>query len=276
MQWGEAVCAMGKWYEKNIHTYLGLTEQTKNYNTSSRYDCPLTNAKVRDDCSGFTSACLNLFGLSGFLTSSGGFATDSNVGNQLESAGFQKLTYSKESLQPYDIYTHGPQNGARFGHVEICASQNKQWGWGNVHDGLVGPRNKKGVGLPCGWSSGSYTHIWRHNEYMNKSQQEMEQIRQHCESTAGSISSADTNFSNNNTSGVMVSGGAYGSVVAPYKEVTWQPPIQGGEINLSQSMSKMGKIGMVVGVHINQKNLYGRKTPLAQKTEVVSPTDSLE
>lgn len=71
--------------------------------------------------------------------------------------------------------------------------------------------------------------------------------------------------------------GGYSSAKAPYTEVKWEPPIQGGTIAMQDSISKTGKIGMILGVHIRQKNIYGRKTStILKKPEVTSPTEDLD
>lgn len=159
MTWPEAVVQMGKWYEANIHVY-------ENWNTVS---CPLLGGgQIRRDCSGFTSACLRLFGINGFNTNSGGFASSSSVASSLTAAGFIKMPFNTSILQPFDIYTHAQQPGAKFGHVEICASAGKTWGWGSCHDGINGHQ-----GMPSSWVAPSakhpYSTIWRHSSLNNMS-----------------------------------------------------------------------------------------------------------
>lgn len=147
--WAKAVQSMGKWYEANIHTY-GHTE---------KYECPLIGVKVRDDCSGYVSACLQYFGVfkKGFNPRSGQFAFGENVASILKSKGFTRLDYSWSAVQPYDIIAYD-------GHVEVLAQKGnapRAWGWGNVHD----CRNGHGC-MPYGTGSlpkgSTYKTIWRY------------------------------------------------------------------------------------------------------------------
>ena len=60
--------------------------------------------------------------------------------------------------------------------------------------------------------------------------------------------------------GGMIVQAGYVSQKAPYTEVTWQPPIQGGVTRMfDASKENRGKIGMILGTHLRQRNLYGRK-----------------
>jgi hypothetical protein len=149
--WAKAVQSMGKWYESNIH----------NYNQGQYTSCSLLGGqKVRHDCSGFVSACLQYFGAfkKGFLTNSSGFVGDSSVSNMLTNGGFRQLEFSWDKAQEYDIV-------ALKGHVEILASKGspiKDWGWGSCHDGRNGHQ-----GMPANADSKRYTNnkylkIWRY------------------------------------------------------------------------------------------------------------------
>ena len=51
-KWARAVIEMAGWYVKNVHAY---SQPTLTF-------CPLVNRNVRWDCSGFTTACLWLYG----------------------------------------------------------------------------------------------------------------------------------------------------------------------------------------------------------------------
>ena len=148
-EWSKAVATMGKWYEKNIHEY----------NQGSTKYCDLIGTNVRKDCSGFVSACLQLFGTfkKGFMTNSSGFNSDASVASMLTNGGFKKLPYSWETVQPYDIIAYS-------GHVEILAEKGehpKSWGWGSAHDCqgvhacMPAGTGKKPIGS-------TYKTIWRH------------------------------------------------------------------------------------------------------------------
>lgn len=148
-EWSKAVATMGKWYEKNV----------PEYSQSKTSLCPLIGTNVRWDCSGYVSACLQLFGTfkKGFITNSSGFNGDASVASMLSNGGFKKLPYSWETVQPYDIIAYN-------GHVEILAEKGehpKSWGWGSVHnckDGnacMPARTGKKPKGT-------TYKTIWRH------------------------------------------------------------------------------------------------------------------
>lgn len=149
-EWSKAVVAMGKWYEKNVHEY----------NQSGWISCDLLGGtKVRKDCSGYVSACLQLFGTfnKGFVTNSGGFNSNNSIASILSKGGFKKLTYSWETVQPYDIIAYN-------GHVEILAEKGehpKSWGWGSTHDCINGH-----ACMPAGTGKKpkgtTYKTIWRH------------------------------------------------------------------------------------------------------------------
>ena len=148
--WAKSVETIGKWYEANIH----------NYNQSRYTFCNLTNTKVRHDCSGYVSACLQYFKAfnNGLTTSSAGFTSEEKIARILEKNGFRKIAYSWDEVQPFDIVSHGS-------HVEILASKNrpiKDWGWGSCHDGING-----NAGMPANADSKAYTNnkykvIWRY------------------------------------------------------------------------------------------------------------------
>jgi hypothetical protein len=147
--WAKSVETMGKWYESNIH----------NYSQGQFTLCPLTNSRVRHDCSGYVSACLQYFGAfkRGQITNSGGFTSDGNIAKILQSAGFRKMDYSYTTAEPFDIITYD-------GHVEILASKGehpKSWGWGNVHDCKNGH-----ACMPAGTGNkpkgSTYKVIWRY------------------------------------------------------------------------------------------------------------------
>lgn len=153
--WGECVTAMAGFYQNNIHTYQGhIKGQSTPVKTNAWILCPLIGGSVRDDCSGFVSACLQLAGVfpKGTLTSSLGFSsTTGRIADLLKKGGFQPIPYSESALQPGDIYSG---NNGKFHHVEICAGKGKTYSWGNVHDVAHG-------GMPSGIYRGAYSVIWR-------------------------------------------------------------------------------------------------------------------
>ena len=160
--WAKSVQSMGKWYEANVHTYQGNRPPAKGSGNRRMYDCPLTNGKVADDCSGFVSACLQYFGVfkNGQVTNSNGFTGDANIAKTLEAGKFARMKYSWETVQPYDIISYN-------GHVEILAEKGdslKSWGWGSVHDNNYQGDGKPGMPAPTGSKpkGSTYTNIWRY------------------------------------------------------------------------------------------------------------------
>lgn len=149
-EWSKAVATMGKWYERNVHEY----------NQNAMIACDLLGGtKVRKDCSGYVSACLQLFGTfkKGFITNSSGFNGDASVASMLSNGGFKKFPYSWNTVQPYDIIAYN-------GHVEILAEKGehpKSWGWGSTHDCMNGH-----ACMPAGTGKKpkgtTYKTIWRH------------------------------------------------------------------------------------------------------------------
>lgn len=157
--WNQAVQQMGKFYMQNIHTYQGGTSGHASGARRS-YPCPLLGHSVGDDCSGFTSACLQLFGAfpGSYIVSSSGFAsTGGTTANYLRKAGFSPLRFSGYTLlQPFDII-------ARNGHVEIFYGKNgssfMSYAWGNIHDGRNGHK-----GMPCYTATKpGYSIVWRNS-----------------------------------------------------------------------------------------------------------------
>ena len=150
--WAKKVQTMGKWYEKNVHTYQEHIQ--------TLIPCDLLGGSgVRDDCSGLVSACLQYFGAfkKGYAVSSNAFLNDTNVMEKLVNNGFKKIPYSWDSVQPYDIMAYN-------GHVEILALKDnkpKSWAWGDVHDGLD---NRSGMPSLTGPKpkGNTYKIIWRY------------------------------------------------------------------------------------------------------------------
>ena len=146
-RWTAAVNQMATWYTQNIHTYSG----------AMLVDCPLINRKVRADCSGFTTACLWLYGALldiAWPPASGAYTNDSNIGAKLQTAGFAKMQFASwDTVMAYDIICFD-------GHVEIyngnIDGKHSSWAWGSCHDTASG-------GLPCHTAhvARGYDVIWR-------------------------------------------------------------------------------------------------------------------
>lgn len=152
--WIDSVKQMANFYQTNVHTYQGTTAKPRIGRKA--YNCPLLGSNVYDDCSGFTSACLQLMGVfpRAYVPTSGYFTDPSGqVASYLKQAGFTAYPFNINSLQPFDIV-------AMNGHVEIFAgyvgSSKKSYTWGNIHDMSRG-------GLPSGYCSNKYKLIWRNN-----------------------------------------------------------------------------------------------------------------
>lgn len=143
--WMTAIKAVADWYQHNINEY----------NQSGYHQCPVVSAKVRSDCSGFVSACLQKLGAISNTTiySSADYASPSGAcGKALLAAGFQNYPYSFDDLREGDIYSKGG------GHVEIYAGSSKAYAWGSNHN-VNSPKNP---GLPTWMSKQGYTIIWRY------------------------------------------------------------------------------------------------------------------
>ena len=139
--WQNAVQKVGSWYSQNVHEF----------NEAHTSHCPLINENVGHWCSGLVSACLKYFNSSIPISSSGQIAGGCN--GKLEAAGFKRLAYNPNDLQPYDIY-------AKNGHTGIWLGDKKGYDWGNWRPDkgnvMTLPRN---VGNPpCGMN---FSVIWR-------------------------------------------------------------------------------------------------------------------
>ena len=158
--WWNCVEKMGKWYEKNIHTYQGVSTNIKGQG-KHYYTCKLINKSVADDCSGFIKACLQFFGLSELDPVTVVTATmqpDGTFDKILLRNGFTRFNYSFENLQVGDIICGGAAT-----HTEIYAGNNKSYSWGNIHDGIIARNCRKPQGMPCYMSKGTqYKYIWRY------------------------------------------------------------------------------------------------------------------
>lgn len=158
--WLDYVQSMANWFQTNIHTYQGHIAGSKTpVNTDVRIPCNLLGGgKVRDDCSGFVSACLQYAGIfpAGVVTNSAGFkSTTGRIAQYLQNGGFTAIAFNRASLQPGDIYA--VNNGVQH-HVEIYAGKlngrDMTYSWGRVHDTASG-------GMPSAFAPLPYTVIWR-------------------------------------------------------------------------------------------------------------------
>ena len=141
----DAVKTMANWYAANVHTYQGGVRGSKNRPKKgvAWIPCPLINQNIRDDCTGYTVSCLQLFGIlpKGYAAGSaeqakinGGFAT------KLSKAGFKVMRFSSSVLQPFDIAACYIEGGTH--HAEIYAGlvngKRRSFSWGNVNDNANG------------------------------------------------------------------------------------------------------------------------------------------
>lgn len=153
--WGECVSKMAGFYQSNIHTYQGQKGKGNGQLRQVAWiPCSLIGGTVRDDCSGFVSACLQLAGIfpKTFIAGSCDFSNvNSACAKRLKAAGFTHIPYQANLLRPGDIYS-GHNSGIK--HVEICAGGGKTYSWGNIHDIEHG-------GMPSYMFKGPYTIIWR-------------------------------------------------------------------------------------------------------------------
>ena len=139
MTWQEAVNNMANWYQNNIHTYQGTVSKPRNL-ALSLHSCPLLGGtKVRDDCTGFVSACCQLIGAvpRGYLLGSADCANPRGTfAKHASKGGFKVMKYSDEALLPYDIAACYIEGGTH--HAEIFAGRingkKKSFSWGNIHD----------------------------------------------------------------------------------------------------------------------------------------------
>ena len=148
-KWAKAVIDMAMWYVENVHSY---SQPTLTF-------CPLVGRNVRWDCSGFTTACLWNYGALQDVMwppTSTAYTHDPLIAKKLAAAGFEKMAFSWDIVQPFDIITYA-------GHVEIyngvVDGKHSSWAWGSCHDISHG-------GLPCGTAhvKQGYDVIWR-NKY---------------------------------------------------------------------------------------------------------------
>lgn len=148
-RWARAVNDIAAWYVANIHEY----------NQSKLVYCDLVNKDVRCDCSGFIGTCLWRYGALQDMSwppGASAYINDTSLEEKLNECGFEKLSFSWETVHPYDII-------ARNNHVEIYNGifngKHTSWSWGSVHDDTHG-------GLPCGTAhvSSGYDVIYRNKQ----------------------------------------------------------------------------------------------------------------
>lgn len=186
--WPDIVKFVGRWYEENIHTYQG-GPPTNLSNCTHDFNLDFIK-KVRDDCSGYATACLLVYILVNDFVSKINSDRDkdlkttlentvkwapasliwdtirnqskdnSNFKKLMEFVGFEEIKYDFSSIQPFDIIAG---NNGEFHHVEIYAGNKSgkyfSWSWGSVHD-------KSHGGMPARFvkpnnNDSAYNTIWR-------------------------------------------------------------------------------------------------------------------
>lgn len=113
-----------------------------------------TQMKVRCDCSGYVSACIELLRGKTFCTSSYGFSKDPSVQKIMESLGFKKIKFTSwEDCKKYDIVSQAGKHVEIFDHYDgenaYVYSNGSTKGIANVSFGKEGGSHK-------------YDTIWRY------------------------------------------------------------------------------------------------------------------
>lgn len=195
--WPGVVKFIGHWYETNVDTYQGDPPgvNSGNHSFAKKYSIKELNLSkmdyIRDDCSGFVTACVLAFVHfqkiydklnetdkkihDGLLTSpwSSIHWDVNNFPNKqrenfMKNIGFDILPYKFEDLQPFDIIAGNCTTGGKiynngsFHHIEIYGGKqngaDKSWSWGSVHNLAKG-------GMPSAMSKGregnGYNTIFR-------------------------------------------------------------------------------------------------------------------
>lgn len=189
--WEDCVMMMGFWFEKNIHTYQ-LGKEDPSGGPCNLFPEPYENHIVRDDCTGYVTACLlfytaimiypedenksdDIFKAFSWPPSSEAFAA-ANGGAQetVKLIGFEIIPYSPDELQPFDIIVGNSKYGKCQGHHgEIYAGtfggRKRSWGWGGVHDESKG-------GMPAGFVNYNYDWIFRLEGITKYTDQEAEEM----------------------------------------------------------------------------------------------------
>ena len=76
----------------------------------------------------------------------------------IRAAGFTYMPYSSSIVSPGDIICGGAST-----HTEIFAGGGKSYSWGNIHDGISTRKQRRPQGMPSGFNTMNYKHIWRHS-----------------------------------------------------------------------------------------------------------------
>jgi hypothetical protein len=198
--WPDVVKFVGKWYEENIHTYQGSMTDDADGSNILLYEFELDSNNtitVRDDCTGFVTACVLVYIFNnGLFESLDGDLQDvvlswftnaptsdvwdskSNTTKNVENLrkimialDFEELDYTFETIQPFDIMSGNKPSAGNFHHAEIYAGEDngvhKSWAWGSIHDGSYNRAKKKHrEGMPCFFKSpknnvSAYHTVWR-------------------------------------------------------------------------------------------------------------------
>lgn len=198
--WPGIVCLLGKWYEKNIHTYQSDPPNVNNGNHPGRkfYECPLFKTKngtngVGDDCTSFCFACVQLYWDLAVKNRDEKIFKDlintawpptsviwgdpkTEAAQNMEKYGFEIIEYSPDKLQPWDMVMGSLNAGATHGHGEIYVGNYKggikEFGWGSVHDG----QGRSGMPASTSYKENEYSLIFRIKGIKKMDAQEVEKI----------------------------------------------------------------------------------------------------
>lgn len=130
-----------------------IADKVSSYSQSNSHSYTINGKKIkiRDDCSGYVSGCLNLYGTfsNSFMTSSRGFISD--VDSKMKSGGFTKLKFTSwNDLKEGDII-------ARPGHVEIFSHNKDGVHYVYSNGSTKGIKSKE----PRKTGHSSYSIVWR-------------------------------------------------------------------------------------------------------------------
>lgn len=121
-RWSECVKTMASWY-------IGAPINGV-YDQSKQFFCPLVGRNVRSDCSGFTTACLWLYGVKNLpLMNTAGISNeDSAWARAVKAAGFTYHTFDPSNLHQFSICCSSGR-----GHVTIVGENTSKDHW-NCYD----------------------------------------------------------------------------------------------------------------------------------------------
>lgn len=198
--WPGIVCLLGKWYEKNIHTYQSDPpgHNVGNHPGRKFYECPLFKSKlatngVGDDCTSFCFACIQLYwdlcmkdsdpAIHQELINCGWPPTSiiwgdskTQAAQNMEKYGFEIIEYSTDKLQPWDMVMGSKAVGASHGHGEIYVGHYNgrivEFGWGSVHDG----QGRSGMPAGTSYKEGEYSLIFRIKGLKKYNENEVKEI----------------------------------------------------------------------------------------------------